>query len=59
MIKNMYILLGKVLLGKDQFIVLDGIVEMLFKENKIELSAQLQTGNIFYVSIEVEYISSP
>ena len=41
------------------FVVLDGIIEMLFKENGIEQSTVLNTGDIFYASIRTEHIAHP
>ena len=41
------------------FVVLDGIVEMLFKVNGIEQSTVLETGDIFYASIGTEHVAHP
>ena len=40
-------------------ILSQGIVEMLFKENGIEQSAVLKTGDIFYASIGTEHVAYP
>ncbi|MGF1909335.1 cupin [Vibrio kasasachensis] len=45
--------------GEEVFVVLDGIVEMLFKENGLEQSAVLETGDIFYASIGTEHVAHP
>lgn len=45
--------------GEEVFVVLDGVVEMLFKENGIEQSAVLETGDIFYASIGTEHVAHP
>ena len=45
--------------GEEVFVVLDGIVEMLYKENGVEQSAILQTGDIFYASIGTEHVAFP
>lgn len=45
--------------GEEVFVVLDGIVEMLFKEDGIEHSTVLQTGDIFYASIGTEHVAHP
>ena len=45
--------------GEEVFVVLDGIVEMLFKENGIEQSTVLETGDIFYASIGTEHVAHP
>lgn len=45
--------------GEEVFVVLDGIVEMLYKENGVEQSAVLHTGDIFYASIGTEHVAHP
>ena len=45
--------------GEEVFVVLDGIVEMLFKENGIERSVILEHGDIFYASIGTEHVAYP
>ncbi|ASG66657.1 cupin [Idiomarina piscisalsi] len=45
--------------GEEVFVVLDGVVEMLFKENGLEQSAMLETGDIFYASIGTEHVAHP
>ncbi|AXR00118.1 cupin domain-containing protein [Pseudoalteromonas piscicida] len=45
--------------GEEVFVVLDGAVEMLYKENGVEQSTLLQTGDIFYASIGTEHVAHP
>ena len=45
--------------GQEVFVVLDGVVEMFYKENGIEQSCILNSGDIFYVSIGTEHVAHP
>ena len=45
--------------GEEVFVVLDGEVEMFYKENGVEQSTLLQTGDIFYASIGTEHVAHP
>jgi mannose-6-phosphate isomerase-like protein (cupin superfamily) len=45
--------------GEEVFAVLDGIVEMFYKENNIEKSTLLNAGDIFYASIGTEHVAHP
>jgi len=45
--------------GEEVFVVLDGVVEMLYKKNGIEQSTILNTGDIFYASIGTEHVAHP
>ena len=45
--------------GEEVFVVLDGIVEMLYKENGMEQSTTLNTGDIFYASVGTEHVAHP
>lgn len=45
--------------GEEVFVVLDGIVEMRFKNNGTEQSTILETGDIFYASIGTEHVAHP
>jgi len=45
--------------GEEVFVVLDGVVEMRFKENDIELSTLLNTGDIFYATKGTEHVAHP
>lgn len=45
--------------GEEVFTVLDGVVEMFYKENGIEQSTLLNVGDIFYASIGTEHVAHP
>jgi mannose-6-phosphate isomerase-like protein (cupin superfamily) len=45
--------------GEEVFAVLDGVVEMLYKENGLEKSTVLNTGDIFYASVGTEHVAQP
>lgn len=45
--------------GEEVFVVLDGVVEMLYREDGLERSAVLNTGDIFYASIGTEHVAHP
>lgn len=45
--------------GEEVFAVLDGIVEMFYRENGSEHSVVLNTGDIFYASIGTEHVAHP
>ena len=45
--------------GEEVFFVLDGAVEMFYRENGIEASTILNTGDIFYASIGTEHVAHP
>ncbi|MEL0657516.1 cupin [Psychromonas arctica] len=45
--------------GQEVFVVLDGVVEMFYKENGIEQSCILNSGDIFYASIGTEHVAHP
>lgn len=45
--------------GEEVFVVLDGVVEMLLKDNGIEQSVVLEVGDIFYASIGTEHVAHP
>jgi mannose-6-phosphate isomerase-like protein (cupin superfamily) len=45
--------------GQEVFVVLDGEVEMRFKQNGVEQSTVLQTGDIFYASIGTAHVAHP
>ncbi|RJG48383.1 cupin domain-containing protein [Motilimonas pumila] len=44
---------------EEVFVVLDGVVEMLFKDRGVEKSVVLETGDIFYASIGTEHVAHP
>ena len=45
--------------GKEVFVVLDGQVEMFYKDKKEEKSLILNTGDIFYASVGTEHYAHP
>lgn len=45
--------------GEEVFVVLDGSVKMLFKENGVEQSTVLEVGDIFYASVGTEHVAHP
>ncbi len=45
--------------GEEVFAVLDGVVEMFYKENGIERSTLLNTGDIFYAAVGTEHVAHP
>lgn len=45
--------------GEEVFAVLDGVVEMFYKDNGKEQSAILNTGDIFFASKGTEHVAHP
>lgn len=45
--------------GEEVFAVLDGRVEMHFRENGLEQSVTLETGDVFYASVGTEHVAHP
>ncbi len=45
--------------GEEVFAVLDGEVEMFYKQNGVEQSVILKTGDVFYASIGTEHVAHP
>jgi mannose-6-phosphate isomerase-like protein (cupin superfamily) len=45
--------------GEEVFAVLDGTVEMRYRENGEEHSALLNSGDVFYASIGTEHVAHP
>ena len=45
--------------GEEVFVVLDGIVEMRYRENNIELSTLLNSGDIFHATVGTEHVAHP
>jgi mannose-6-phosphate isomerase-like protein (cupin superfamily) len=45
--------------GEEVFAVLDGVVEMFYREDGIEHSVVLNSGDIFYASIGTEHVAHP
>ncbi|TCT02770.1 cupin domain [Paralcaligenes ureilyticus] len=45
--------------GQEVFAVLDGRVEMHYRDNGDELRAVLETGDVFYASVGTEHVAHP
>lgn len=45
--------------GEEVFVVLDGRIEMFYKENGQEASTILEVGDIFYASVGTEHVAHP
>lgn len=45
--------------GEEVFAVMDGIVEMRYRENGIESSVELHTGDIFHATVGTEHVAHP
>jgi mannose-6-phosphate isomerase-like protein (cupin superfamily) len=45
--------------GEEVFAVLDGRVEMRFKENGRARSVVLETGDVFFASVGTEHVAHP
>ncbi len=45
--------------GEEVFAVLDGAVEMRYRENGIEKRIRLETGDIFFAEIGCEHVAHP
>ena len=45
--------------GQEVFVVLDGQVEMRFKQDGVEQKTVLHTGDIFYASIGTAHVAHP
>ncbi|ENF8748483.1 cupin domain-containing protein, partial [Vibrio fluvialis] len=45
--------------GEEVFVVLDGVVEMLYRIDGHEKTTTLQAGDIFYASIGTEHVAHP
>lgn len=45
--------------GEEIFAVMDGVVEMHYKENDIIHQVLLETGNIFHATIGTEHVAHP
>jgi mannose-6-phosphate isomerase-like protein (cupin superfamily) len=45
--------------GEEVFAVLDGRVEMRYREAGVEQSAILEAGDIFYASVGTEHVAHP
>lgn len=45
--------------GQEVFVVLDGVVDMKYKDNGKEYSTVLNSGDIFYASVGTEHVAHP
>ena len=45
--------------GAEVFVVLNGVVKMLYRENNSEKSAMLNPGDIFYADVGTEHVAHP
>ncbi len=45
--------------GEEVFVVLNGLVEMQYKQDGVIKSALLSVGDVFYANIGTEHIASP
>jgi mannose-6-phosphate isomerase-like protein (cupin superfamily) len=45
--------------GEEVFAVLDGAVEMKYRENGEEKSVELKTGDVFFAQIGCEHVAHP
>ena len=45
--------------GEEVFVVLDGQVEMFYREEGTERSVFLEVGDIFYASVGTEHVAHP
>ncbi|MEI5639075.1 mannose-6-phosphate isomerase [Pseudoalteromonas sp. UG3-1] len=45
--------------GEEVFVVLDGMVEMFYKENGVEHSHLSEAGDIFYATVGTEHVAHP
>ena len=45
--------------GEEVFAVLDGKVEMKYRENGVEKAVELKTGDVFFAEIDCEHIARP
>lgn len=45
--------------GEEVFVVLDGTVEMLYRDQGMENSVILTAGDIFYASVGTEHVAHP
>ncbi|MGV8899753.1 MAG: cupin [Burkholderiaceae bacterium] len=45
--------------GEEVFVVLDGCVDMRFRENSVEQVVTLNAGDIFFASVGCEHVAHP
>ncbi len=45
--------------GEEVFVVLDGAVDMHYRENGVEKIARMNVGDIFYATVGTEHVARP
>lgn len=45
--------------GEEVFVVLDGVIDMRFRENGDENVQRMEVGDIFYASVGTEHVAHP
>lgn len=45
--------------GEEVFVVLDGVIKMLYRQNEDTHSVVLKTGDIFFASVGTEHVAHP
>jgi mannose-6-phosphate isomerase-like protein (cupin superfamily) len=45
--------------GAEVFAVMDGIVDMHYREDGVEKVAELQSGDVFYAEVGTEHVAHP
>jgi len=45
--------------GAEVFAVMDGIIDMHYRENGVEKVAELQAGDVFYAEVGTEHVAHP
>ena len=45
--------------GQEVFVVLDGCVQMRYREAGVEKAVQLEVGDIFYADVGTEHVAHP
>lgn len=45
--------------GEEVFVVLDGKVDMYYREHGVEKSQRMNVGDIFYASVGTEHVAHP
>ena len=45
--------------GQEVFVVLDGQVQMRYRENGVEQAVLLEVGDIFYAAVGTEHVAHP
>jgi mannose-6-phosphate isomerase-like protein (cupin superfamily) len=45
--------------GEEVFVVLDGIVDMHYRQHGVERTRRMKVGDIFYASIGTEHVAQP